>query len=117
MYLNIFLFAGMENDVSDLYKRERERERVYFDLQNLVVTLANACHEIISNLRVTALTLNTFVQTLISLAHAHATNKNIISGILTQHNQHNTDKFVIAQVMKKYDKKTDVLSFVSHVKQ
>ena len=49
MYLNIFLFAGMENDVSDLYKRERERERerdFIFDLQNLVVTLANACHEI-----------------------------------------------------------------------
>ena len=77
MYLIIFLFAGMENDVSDLYTREREREReresereFVFDLQNLVVTLANACHEIISNLRVTALTLNTFVQTLISLAHA-----------------------------------------------
>ena len=47
MYLNIFLFAGMENDVSDLYTREREREREFiFDLQNLVVTLANACHEI-----------------------------------------------------------------------
>ena len=115
MYLNIFLFAGMENGVSDLYKREREREFI-FDLQNLVVTLANACHEIISNLRVTALMLNTFVQTLISLAHAHATNKNIISRILTQHNQHNTDKFVIAQVMKNMIK-TDVLSFMSHVKQ
>ena len=94
-------------------EREREREREFiFDLQNLVVTLANACHEIIFNLRVTALTLNTFVQTLISLAHAHAANKNIISCILTQHNQHNTDNgikssfnFVIAQVMKKYDKK------------
>ena len=59
-------------------EREREREREFiFDLQNLVVTLANACHEIISNLRVTALTLNTFVQTLVSLAHAHAANKNI----------------------------------------
>ena len=77
----------MENDVSDLYTRERE---FIFDLQNLVITLANACHEIISNLRVTALTLSTFVQTLISLAHAHAANK-IISCILTQHNQHNTD--------------------------
>ena len=91
MYLNIFLSAVMENDVSDLYTRERERERereFVFDLQNLVVTLANV---IISNLRVTALTLNTFVQTLISLAHAHAANKNIISCILTQHNQHNTD--------------------------
>ena len=44
MYLNIFLFAGMENDVSDLYTREKEREREFiFDLQNLVVTLANAC--------------------------------------------------------------------------
>ena len=87
-------------------EREREREREFtFDLQNLVVTLANACHEIISNLRVTALTLNTFVQTLISLTHAHAANKNIISCILTQHNQHNTDKFVNAQIMKKYDKK------------
>ena len=84
----------MENDVSDLYTRERERERereFIFDLQNLVVTLANACHEIIFNLRVTALTLNTFVQMLISLAHTHAANKNIISCILTQHNQHNTD--------------------------
>ena len=96
MYLKIFLFAGMGNDVtvSDLYTRERERERereFIFDLQNLVVTLENACHEIISNLRVTALTLNTFVQTLISLAHAHAANKNIISCILTRHNQHNTD--------------------------
>ena len=69
MYLNMFFFPGMENDVSDLYTREREREFI-FDLQNLVVTLANACHEIISNLRVTALTLNTFVQTLISLARA-----------------------------------------------
>ena len=97
-------------------ERERERERegefIIFDLQNLVVTLANACHEIISNLRVTALTLNTCVQTLISLAHAHATKKNIISCILTQNIQHNTDNgiktsfnFVIAQVMKKYDKK------------
>ena len=27
MHLNIFLFAGMENDVSDLYTRERERDR------------------------------------------------------------------------------------------
>ena len=91
MHLNIFLFAGMENDVSD-FTLEREREREFiFDLQNLVVTLANACHEIISNLRVTALTLNTFVQTFIHLAHAHAANKNIISCILTQHNQHNTD--------------------------
>ena len=60
-------------------ERERERERGFiFDLQNLVVTLANACHEIISNSRVTALTLNTFVQTLISHAHAHAASKNII---------------------------------------
>ena len=87
----------------------------------LVVTLANACHVIISNLRVTALTLNTFAQTLISLAHAHSINKNIISCILTQHNQKkhgqwHQNKFVIAQVMKKYDK-TDVLSFMSHVKQ
>ena len=114
MYLIIFLFAGMENDVSDLHTRERGRERerdFVFDLQNLVVTLANACHEIISNLRVTAFTLNTFVQTLISLAHAHAANKNIISCILTQHNQHNGQwyqisfNFVIAKVMKKYDKK------------
>ena len=104
MYLNIFLFAAMENDVSDLYtKRERERERereLIFDLQNLVVTLANACHEIciISDLRVTALTLNTFVQTLISLAQAHAANKNIISCILTQHNQHNTDNGIKTSV-------------------
>ena len=55
MYLNIFLFAGMENDVSDLYTRERERERErqrQRESLNLVVTLANACHEIISNLRV-----------------------------------------------------------------
>ena len=88
MYLNVSLFTGTENDVSDLYTRERER---VFNLQNIVVTLANAFHEIISNLRVTALTLNTFVQMLIPLAHAHAANKNIISCILTQHNQHNTD--------------------------
>ena len=33
MHLNIFLFAEMENDVSDLYTRERE---FIFDLQNLV---------------------------------------------------------------------------------
>ena len=93
-----FLFAGMENDVSDLYTREREREkerereRVYFQIAKLSRHLVVACHEIISNLRVRALTLNTFVQTLISLAHAHAANKmNIISCILTQHNQYNTD--------------------------
>ena len=54
-------------------EREGEREREFiFDLQNLVVTLANACHEIISNLQVTALTLNTFVQTLISLESTRA---------------------------------------------
>ena len=37
MYFNIFLFAGMENDVSDLYTRERqrERERVYFRFAKL----------------------------------------------------------------------------------
>ena len=78
-------------------KREGEREREFiFDLKNLVVTLANACHE----MRVTALTLNTFVQT-----HTRMPPIRIYLGILTQHNQHNTDKFVIAQVMKKYDKK------------
>ena len=107
MYLNIFLFAGMENDVSDLYTRERER--VYFQFAKLS-RHTGTCHEIISNLRVTALTLNTFVQTLISLAHAHAANKNIISCILTQHNQHNTDNGIKqicdrASNEKKYDKK------------
>ena len=76
------MFCTLEREREQ--ERERERELI-FDLQNLVVTLANACHEIISDLRVTALTLNTFVQTLISLAHAHAANKNIISCILTQH--------------------------------
>ena len=74
-----------------MFSYENMMSEFIFDLQNLVVTLANACHEIISNLRVTPLTLNTFVQTLISLAHAHAANKNIISCTLTQHNQHNTD--------------------------
>ena len=70
-----------------------------FDLKNLVVTFANACHEMRA-------------EYFRSDAHAHAANKDIISCILTQHNQHNTDKFVIAQVMKKYDKNG---CFILHV--
>ena len=86
------MICTLERERQRERKRQRERQREFiFDLQNLVVTLANACHEIISNLRVTALTLNTFVQTLISFAHAHAANKNIIACILTQYNQPNTD--------------------------